>query len=191
MLLLGVVQAQAAGDVSLGSYDLLATEILASATSSVTFSSLGDYAADYQHLQIRMVGRSTTASTGNDEIFMRFNSDTASNYSWHRLNGTGSTVASGAGTSTTYIRAGGVTRNNNTSGMFTAAVIDILDPFETTKYSTTRVLTGHSGSVNTLELASGNWRNTNALTSIYLAPEANSWQTGSRFSLYGLKKASV
>jgi hypothetical protein len=137
-----------------------------------------------------MVVRSTTANTNNDEVFMRFNGDSGSNYSWHRLSGNGSTVTSGAGTSTTYMRAGEVTRNSNTADMFSAAVIDILDPFETSKYTTTRLLTGNAGTANIIGLFSGNWRDTNALTSIYLAPEANSWQTGSRFSLYGLK-ASV
>ena len=45
----------AAGAVAGGSYDLLETTILSSNAASVTFSNLNNYAADYQHLQIRAV----------------------------------------------------------------------------------------------------------------------------------------
>jgi hypothetical protein len=60
MLLLGVLQAQAAGQVAAGSFDLLETQVLTSSAASVTFSSLSTYAADYQHLQIRIVSKVQT-----------------------------------------------------------------------------------------------------------------------------------
>ena len=189
MLLLGVVQAQAAGAPAGGpSYDLLATEILTSATSSVTFSSLGDYAGTYQHLQVRVAVRCDRGSaTGG--LGMRLNGDTGSNYSDHELYGTGSTVASGGDANSARMALGLVAGSTNTSNLFSGIVIDLLDPFETTKYPTTRGLSGLSGSTSRISLQSGSWRNTNAVTSIELFEPfgASDFIAGSRFSLYGLR----
>jgi hypothetical protein len=190
MLLLGVVQAQAAGDVSLGSYDLLATEILTTTTASVTFSSLGDYASTYQHLQLRAVARTARTDVTVDAINIRFNSDTASNYSRHGLQGstfTGAVTSFGVANET---YASGPTTASATSGtdVFGAGVVDILDPFETTKYTTTRTLSGVRGGDSVIGLFSGSWRNTASLTSITLLGQSgNSFVSGSRFSLYGLR----
>jgi hypothetical protein len=187
MLLLGVVQAQAAGDVSFGSYDLLATEILTSSAASVTFSSLGDYAADYQHLQLRYTVRHADSTAGVPDLLVRLNGDTGSNYSWHMLFGNGSSVSSFAATSTSSMRIGATPKNSETLGAFEAGVTDILDPFETTKYTTIRPLSGRAQTTNFIGLFSGSWRNVNSLTSITLLPDSSNLITGSRFSLYGIK----
>jgi hypothetical protein len=189
MLLLGVVQAQAAGDVSFGSYDLLATTILTSSAASVTFSSLGDYATNYQHLQIRYAARTSVAGNG-DGMFMRMNSDTGSNYARHYLQGTGSAVQSDAATSQTSItNFAQLSGNNSTANDFAAGVIDILDPFETTKNTTIRALSGQAGSETRIRLGSGFYNNTASITTIFLATiNSANFLTGSRFSLYGLRK---
>jgi hypothetical protein len=181
MLLLGVVQAQAAGDEFVSSYDLLATEILTGSQASVTFSSLGDYAADYQHLQIRASYKSVTS-----DIFtlIRFNGDTAANYSWHLLRGTGSAVQAFAGSGANYMQAADL---DTDSQNWTAAVYDILDPFETTKYTTLRGVGGQPGDPQ-IQMNSGSWRNTAALTSITVAGDPRGLVAAdSRFSLYGIK----
>ena len=175
--------------VAAGSYDLLETEILTGTQASVTFSSLGDYASDYQHLQIRLTGRGTDAATGVTGNYLRFNGDSGANYSLHILFGNGSSVASTAETSSTWALAGLVASGGMTASSFTGTVIDILDPFETTKYTTTRALTGIAANSSRIDLHSGSWRNTNALTSIEILMNSISFATGSRFSLYGLKVA--
>jgi hypothetical protein len=186
MLLLGVLAAQAEGAVAVASdYDLLETEILTGDTATLTFSSLNaTYGADYQHLQIRMV---TRVSADGGSIAARFNGDTGSNYSTHRLFGTGSSVVSDAFTSYTLIWAGVNTTNVFPTDAFGASVLDILDPFETTKYTTTRALAGRTSDF--VPLLSGSWRNTAALTQITLSPNAGSFVSGSRFSIYGLRSA--
>ena len=191
MLLLGVVQAQVTGDVSFGSYDLLQTEILTSSAASVTFSSLGDYAADYQHLQIRATVRSSNAANQIIGLFTRINGVTTNSYAWHWLYGNGGSVVSQA-FSTTNRMIGGMTPDNNTTGdSYGASVIDILDPYETNKNTTIRALAGVTNSGgNWIQLSSGVYLNTESMTSFELFPEGGSWVTGSRFSLYGLK-ASV
>lgn len=185
MLLLGVIQAQALGQAA-GSFDLLETQVLSSSAASVTFSGLSTYAADYQHLQLRAVVRTDRASFANDELAMRFNSDSAGNYSWHRLEGTGSSVGSSPSANATFVQAGITSAATAATGNFSAIVTDILDPFETTKNKTTRSLAGFTGGA--IQLMSGNWRNTNAVTTIALTPLlGTNFVTGSRFSLYGIK----
>lgn len=165
-------------------YDLLETTELASSASSVSFTGLGSY-TDYKHLQIRLTGRSTTSGTNFDYIYMQFNNDTSSNYSWHQLVGEAGGVSSAPGTNQSFMRQGAVARNGETSNKFSAAIIDILDPFSTDKNTTTRSLSGLA--TNVIRLDSGSWRNTSSLTDINLSPEASSFVSGSRFSLYGIR----
>jgi hypothetical protein len=184
---LGILAAAGGAVASVGSYDLLATEILTGSQSSVTFASLGTYAADYQHLQIRMVTRGTGIS---GTVLSQFNADTGNNYSVHRLYGDGSSVNSNAFTSRANLFAGANVQSDEAAGAFAASVLDILDPFATTKYTTTRSLGGTKATNNFVTLLSGNWRNTDALTQILIYPNAGSHAAGSRFSLYGIRKAA-
>jgi hypothetical protein len=187
MLLLGVLQAQAAGQVAAGSFDLLETQVLTSSAASVTFSSLSTYAADYQHLQIRVAGK-TTRNLGGGNLSVRFNGDSAGNYSTHGIIGTGSSVVSFGAANQTSMLCGWLSSNTTAADVFGAAVIDILDPFETTKYPTIRTLSGQASGENQVRFESGSWRNTAALTSMTLF-EGNGFNlsTGSRFSLYGIR----
>jgi len=182
MIPIGILAASGAGLA--GSYHLLSTTILTTTTASVTFSSLNTLAAGYQHLQIRIAARTDRPAT-NDNVILRFNGDTGNNYSSHNLRGSSGSVSSGGNASESKIICRAIGGN---SGNFGAIVIDILDPFETTKYPTTRSLGGYADDI--VELGSGNWRNLNALTTILLDQDVGSnFLTGSRFSLYGLKAA--
>ena len=188
MLLLGVLAAQAEAAAA-GSYDLLETEILTSSQSSVTFSSLVDYATDYQHLQLRWVAGNTNVAANMDNVKLNFNSDTGSNYSYHRLLGSGSSVNSYASTSASYCHAGTVARGS--SVIATANVVDILDWQDTNKYTTVKALIGGTNSSqNLVGLISGLWMNTAAITSFTLQAESgDDFRVGGRFSLYGLRIA--
>ena len=175
----------------IGAYDLLETEILTGSQASVTFSNLNStYGADYQHLQLRMVTRDDRTVAAN-VVRIQFNGDTGSNYSNHNLYATGSTVASGASASQTDTIVGLSSSSYASANIFGASILDILDAFETTKYTTTRSLCGvYAVGENYAWLASGSWQNTAALTSISLKPSGGvNFVSGSRFSLYGLKAA--
>lgn len=178
-----------AGAGAAGSFDLLQTQILGSSVSSLTFSSLGTYASTYQHLQVRGVVRLTSAFTERT-INMRLNGDTGSNYAYHALYAEGSSVASNAGTSQSKIDLSSTPANNATANAFGAFVIDILDPYETTKYKTTRNLGGNTTTPQ-IKLSSGLWMNTASLTSISFQEtfSSSNFAIGSRFSLYGIKAA--
>jgi hypothetical protein len=146
----------------------------------------------YQHLQIRSTLRSDLGQT-YEETKVIFNNDTGSNYTDHYLAANGSSVFSGGDTTGSYghaqafsIAAG----NSNASGIFGAGVIDILDPFETTKNKTIRTLGGRltADGEKRITLSSSAWLSTSAVTSIKIAPRIGSnWITGTRISLYGLK----
>ena len=154
----------------------------ATADLTVTFSSIP---ATYKHLQIRAIALSASDSY---PVLLRLNSDTGSNYSYHYLAAQGSVVNSGVGTSqTSIITAGNNARFLNPTNPW-AFVIDILDYADTNKYKTARVLHGTdyngSGEVN---LTSGNWRNTAAVSTITMSMASSGFTQYSSFALYGIK----
>jgi hypothetical protein len=178
----------AASGASAGSFDLLETQVLGSATASVTFSSLGTYASTYQHLQLRAVVRTSRATT-SDVIQLRFNSDSGNNYAQHGLYGNGSIVGSYAGVPRSSAFAMESSANNTTANVFGAAVIDILDPFETSKNTTFKTIYGLT-SYNVISLASSLWNNTAAITTMTFTSDGGAnFVSGTRFSLYGIKAA--
>lgn len=187
---LGFFATAGAGAGAAGSFDLLETQVLGSDTASLTFSSLSSYAATYQHLQLRVAAR-TDRSSYVDTVAIRFNSDTANNYSNHYLAGNGSSVFSGAETSQNKMLSVRVTAANAGTSVFGAGTVDLLDVFESTKYKTARSLSGYtSGSGSEVYLFSGAWYLTTAVSSMTLIPNiGTNFVTGSRFSLYGLKAA--
>jgi hypothetical protein len=164
--------------------DFLEEVVLTSSSSSVTFSGLGAYAADYKHLQIRAVARMSFANAERS-LVLRFNSDTSSNYNNHGLYSSGSSVASYY-FADTYIGVGSFSAANATAGSFGAGVIDVLDAYATSKNTTIRTFTG-AATTPQISLRSGLWRNTAALTSITLLDPTSDLVAGSRFSLYGSK----
>lgn len=160
-------------------YEPLASTLLTTTSTGVTFA---DIPQTYKHLQIR----ATVVGTAGNDILSRINGDTAANYSFHYLATAGTTPSAGSGASTTYIAQG----NNFLQGstMPSLAIIDILDYANTNKNKVTRVLSGSDGStVGYIQLGSGCWRSTAAITSILLYPGGGTFAANSRFSLYGLK----
>jgi hypothetical protein len=178
-----------------GDYELIATEILGSAQSSVVFD-VSTLASTYKHLQIRAAVRSTATHSNRVNASLRFNSDSGTNYSAHTLIGTGSSVVSEARVSVNRAeRALGdatVPTANAAANVFGAIVLDILDPFSTTKAKTTRTLSGQANSSDPrIGFCSGRWGSTAAVTAIELYTDDSggfyNWAANSRFSIYGIK----
>jgi hypothetical protein len=172
-----------------GAFEQIATTVLGSATSSVTFDVTG-LGSTYKHLQLRFVARSNR-SESDTYAYLRFNSDTTANYSSHRLFGNGSTVASGnfTGSYPNGIIEPSFTAGSSPANIFGSGVIDILDPFSSSKNKTTRSLSGYRDGVNDprIHLMSGNWRSTSVVTSVTMTDIFGSFIANSRFSLYGIK----
>jgi hypothetical protein len=158
--------------------------VLTSTANTITFSSIP---STYKHLQLRMVSKTTDASS-TGYLFMRFNSDSGANYSYHYLF---APVSSAGATGSTF--AGLIFMNGNDIGAnaFSSNIVDIADYADTNKFKTSRMFGGRSGNGaggNQLHLESANWRSTSAITSINLSfGDGTNLSIGSRFSLYGIK----
>lgn len=165
-------------------YQIATTTVGSGGASTIEFTSIP---STYTHLQIRGIARGTRVDTSaNNQI--RFNSDTGANYASHYLTGNGSSGSSGNETSSTYIYTGGLVSSLSTANSFETSVIDILDYANTNKFKTVKILSGWDANGSGLAaLWSGHWRNTNAITSITLFPNANGFAQYSSFQLYGVK----
>lgn len=150
---------------------------LATATSTITFSSIP---ATYTDL----VMVASLSSSGTTYSGIRFNGDTASNYSLTDIYGTGSGVVSSRQAN---ITGGG---SGDTSGSGTVLIYQINDYANTTTYKTT---ISRNGSPSTNVVASTClWRSTAAINSITIyTGTADNWVTGSTFELYGIRAEGV
>ena len=186
-----------AGSLSVGvapvtsSYESIATVTVGSGgQSSVSFTSIPN---TYAHLQIRYLGQ-TNRAVFVDSIQLNFNSDTGSNYSWHSLQGDGSSASALGYATQTYARIGDGTIGGATSssGNVGGGVLDILDYSSTNKYKTIRGITAvDENGAGRIALGSGLWQNSgSAISSISIAPQAGTlFLQYSSFALYGIKGA--
>ena len=153
--------------------------------SSVSFTNIPN---TYTHLQIRGIFRATASGT---TPLIRLNSDSGNNYAWHRLRGSGTAADAQGYASQPQVAFLGSLGLPSATSTFGAAIIDILDYANTNKYKTLRILDGAdlNGSGN-IELTSGLWQSTSAVTSFSITCDVNSFAENSQFALYAVKAAS-
>jgi len=169
------------------SYESIATTTVgAGGSATVTFSSIP---ATYKHLQIRYIARSSVSGTVNASTGIRFNSDTGNNFASHFLSGNGSTIATGAFTSQSFMFGYIMPGNTATSNSFGVGIIDILDYTNTNKNKTIRSLNGHDNNgTGDVRFSSGVWLNTNAVDTILIDNrDGYNFLQYSQFALYGIK----
>jgi len=175
--ILGIYASQISGHLNNNSYESIATNTLSSSQSSITFSSLGSF----KHLQLRSM---CFGSNNQENLYIRFNSDSGSNYARHYLLGDGSTASASA----TAPDTGGVFSNTSTSTSPYVSVTDILDYADSNKFKTIRALSGRdTNGAGDVTLRSSLWRSTSAVTSITIFAGAGTLSSGSQFALYGIK----
>lgn len=176
-----------AGNPVIGDFESIQTVTVGSGgAADIEFASIPSI---YQHLQIRVIARSATAST-DDFLNLRVNGDnTQSNYARHLLYGDGANAFSAASTGSTITNLGAISGANATSGIFGTFVIDILDYANTNKNKTIRSLGGFDrNGAGEVDFNSILWMNTNAISSVRLRTftTANLAQH-STFALYGIR----
>ena len=162
---------------AVGDYESIATANGTGASNTITFSSIP---ATYKHLQIRGI----LVGTASDTVSVSYNSDTtATNYYYHRLQGTGATVNAAAGNIRRLFDTAGSGSN------YLAFVVDILDYANTNKYKTTRSLSGYDANGSGLiDFESNLWSNTAAISTLALNLSGGVYfTTASSFALYGIK----
>jgi hypothetical protein len=164
-------------------YTLITSNVLASAATSTTFSSIPQ---TYTDLVIRYSARGANLS-----FQIRLNGDTATNYSNTGISGSGSTAASFRDASQTSTFSY-YTQNLNT---YTASVFsdgEFYLPSYTASQNKAFNTTGVTENNASNAFIASNahlWRNTAAVTSITFTSNAGNIDIGSSFYLYGIKNS--
>lgn len=168
-----------------GAYDALAT-VTVPAAGAATIDFVG-IPTGYKHLQIRGISRRTAADTSDGQSFMRLNNNTGSVYSYHTIYGNGSSAATLASSSATSIQT--YATPGASQSAFNGFVIDILDYADTTKNKTVRWFIGFdaNGGAADVELTSGAYYSTAAITAVQIAPIGSNFGQYSSFALFGVK----
>lgn len=158
-------------------YEPIATYTIPSAQASYTFTSIP---ATYTDLILVING----GLSAFDQLNLQFNSDTTTNYSWTYLRGDGTTTTSSRGNTATEIVIG-----NITTGTESVNITQIQNYANTTTYKT--LLNRSNYASGRVQASVGLWRATPAaITSIKIYTNgANTFNTGTTFTLYGIKAA--
>ena len=153
-----------------------------SAVSTVTFSSIPQ---TYKSLQIRFNVIMGAGNSGG----IQFNGDTTNgNYYVHSLYAGGTTVGANGASNNRIITIG---YNSGSVATYpNVGIVDILDYTNTSKYKTAKAIFGANknatgGNSGDIELDSGLWLNTSAITSINFQADTN-MLSGTTVSLYGV-----
>ena len=186
MPILGILASAITGNLVTGAYESIATVTVGSGGSAtVSFTSIP---STYTHLQIRYLA-ANEGTTGDEPVYMRFNSDsTNANYRNHRTGGNGSSASSD---SYQLPISSAINGNGNAATYYGGGVIDILDYKNTNKYTTVRSLSGwDSNSAGYIWVMSELWMNTAAITTIdFTTFTGSDYREFSKFALYGIKGA--
>lgn len=155
-------------------YTPIATTTLGSGSSTVTFSSI---AGTYTDLIIVISG----STGGADTVGLRFNSDSGSNYSYTQVYGDGSSAGSVRATNETFARIGPMYNSQSTT------IANIMNYANSTTNKTVIARANNAG--NQVNALVSLWRNTAAITNVTVNAIFGSFNTGSTFTLYGVKSA--
>ena len=162
-------------------YEKIATTTLGSSAADVTFSSISGSYTD-----IVMVCQVKTSALAT--IYIQFNSDTGSNYSWTNLAGDGSAASSSRGSNATFSRITNVVYPDTTFNE--NIIVNFNNYSNSTTYKTFLSRANKANTDGGAEAIAGLWRSTAAISTIKVYPSGGgTWSTGSTFTLYGILKA--
>jgi len=158
-------------------YEPIAAQTLGSAAASVTFSSIPQTYTDLKFICYIQLSALTFVN-------LRFNSDSGSNYSVNRIYGYGSTATADRFNSQTGIDVGYFNSTN-----FGYSEINIMNYANSSTFKTISNRWGSEGNSGYVLAGVGLWRNTASITTISLTPYSGNLNTGSSFTLYGIRAA--
>lgn len=156
-------------------YTPIATQTISSAVANITFSSI---ASTYTDLYLVISGLGT--SSAGQDVFMRYNSDSGSNYSVTGMYGSGSSAASFRTSNQAGLRLG---YNDNYSPMFR---VNIMNYANATTYKT--MISRDDAAGNVTEAAVGLWRSTAAINAVTILAGSGNLSAGT-YTLYGIAAA--
>jgi hypothetical protein len=161
-----------------GTYTLINSTTLNTATATVTFSSIP---SAYTDLVLVAWG-----GVSGNEFGLQFNSDSGTNYGQTALAGNGSTATSTRNTNYNGVGMGGLASRS------APAIVNILDYSNSTTFKASLIRGEQTRSAVESVIAFVNtWRNTSAITSITIRDlgSSNNIASGSTFRLYGIEAA--
>lgn len=169
-----------------GTYTLIGSTTLSTTSSTITFSSIP---VTYTDLVLNI----NPLSTNNRDVILRFNSDTSTNYSINFASGyaTGTPAYSaGRTTSQNFMYADYYGPSNTTPSI---RQINIMDYSNTTTFKTVIMRSSNAAAVPAggVDMLTGLWRSTSAITSIDISLSADHYLSGSIFKLYGIEAGNL
>ena len=167
-------------------YTLIASNTLGASAASVTFSAIPDTFTD---LVLRYSARNDDSTT---ILGVRFNGDTATNYSNTILRGSGSAASSISyhTNRTQLFEQDGIEPSTMTANTFNSGEIYIPSYLASqNKPMSTFTVTEDNSSTAYMSAIANLWRNTAAITSIELYSNGGNLVSGSSFFLYGIKSS--
>jgi hypothetical protein len=172
-------------------YVLIASNTLGSAATTVTFSSIPQTYTDL----VLMASARTSRSNYLDELMIRFNSDSATNYSATVVTGNAGAAATSQVSNNTSTRFISVDASTATSNTFSNTEIYIPNYTGTANkpISASTVVENNDTNNYMVRAVANLYRGSSAITSItcqsYSDPGVLTFLTGSSFYLYGIKNS--
>jgi len=161
-------------------YEKIATTTLGSASATITFSSISSAYTD-----LRLVITALQGSGNN--IALRFNSDSGTNYSRTRLIGNGTSATSTRATDDTEIDLNREALSSTNPSLYEIDIFSYAGSTNKTLLATANEDRNGSGSVMRVV---GLWRSTSAISTILITSlSADTMGVGTTATLYGILKA--
>jgi hypothetical protein len=160
-------------------YTALANATLGSSAASVTFSSIN---GTYRDLMLVLRGVGVNSQV---QCLITVNSDTGTNYTYVSAGGDGTVTNSYSGTGITSISLGQANTFVDATGGGWSAILNFMDYSATDKHK--NILVREIESTKGVDMYTQKWSSLSAITSLSIALNSGSWNSGSNFALYGVK----
>ena len=162
-------------------YEKISAVNLTGNAASIEFTSIPQ---TYTDLRLVLCSK---LSGSNDTIYLQFNGNSSAIYDQIIFYGTGSNPASGLNTNGTYV---GFPQGWGARDYPFIITGDIMN-YSSSSFQKTLLATGGTvnGTTRGLSIEIGRWKNTAAITSIFMAGFSYSFTADTKCTLYGIKKA--
>lgn len=162
-----------------------------SGTGSSSTLEITSIPSTYTHLRVIVTARTDQASNRVDG-YMRFNSDSSSNYSYRWIYNSGdANLPVNSSQSADKIGLSYMPGSSATSNNYALYIIDIPDYANTSKFRTIGCITGFANRATSNEQnvanVAGVWRGGSAISTVTFFASAGSLTSNSKMSIYGLK----
>lgn len=172
---------------SAGAMELISNTVLGADAASIDLTSIP---ATYDALRLVVVGRASPSSTVQ-ELYLRFNGDSGTNYAFERITGSSTTANATGGTGAIAARCGYLPAANAPANAAGIAIVDI-PRYAATAWHKVAVGTGYTrdaASGGAIYAFGSQWLSTAAINQITILAASGNLLAGSSAALYGIKGA--